>query len=85
MIKPLQDNLIIEPLVQPNPIPDGIVLPERARDDAQFGIVREVGPSVQALKPGDTVILPSWYDDKIEIDGKTYVVLAEKSISVRVS
>lgn len=81
MIEVLKDNLIIEPLKHDTV---EIILPERAQNAPKFGTVRFVGPDVQALKPGDTVILPTWNDDELEVDGKKYVVLAEKAISVRV-
>ena len=87
MIEPLQDNLIIEPIAISVIVEAEykIVLPNRAVSDKIFGTVRFVGPDVVSLKPGDTVILPSWNDDDIEVNGKKYIVLAEKSISVRVS
>ena len=89
MIEPLQDNLIIEPMDESGLLPGHIVLriilPERAQNAAKFGTVRFAGPDVVSLKPGDKVILPSWNDDEIEVDGKKYIVLAEKNISVRVS
>ncbi len=85
MIEPLKDNVIIEPITNPNPIPGGITLPERSRDALRFGMIGTVGPDVQALKPGDIVILPTWNDDELEVDGKKYIVLAEKAISVRIS
>jgi len=84
MIKPLQDNVIVEPMDESKLPPSHITLPNRARDDVRFGWVRSVGPCVDYLKPGDRVILPTWNDDEIEFDGKKYIVLAEKSISVRV-
>ncbi|KKN35476.1 hypothetical protein LCGC14_0783280 [marine sediment metagenome] len=85
MIEPLKDNVIVEPVVNPDLIPGGITLPERSRDALRFGRVAYVGPDVQGLKPGDTVILPTWNDDELEIDGKKYIVLAEKAISVRIT
>lgn len=85
MIEPLQDNLIIEPMDESKLPPSHIILPERAQNAAKFGWVRFVGPDVVSLKPGDVVVLPSWNDDEIEVDGKKYIVLAEKNISVRVS
>jgi len=89
MIEPLQDNLIIEPMDESGLLPGHIVLriilPDRPVSNPKFGTVRFVGPDVVSLKPNDTVILPSWNDDEIEVDGKKYIVLAEKNISVRVS
>ena len=85
MIEPLKDNVIIEPMKEPREIPDGIVLPERPRDAAQFGRIKYVGPDVQCLKPDDVVVLPTWNDDELEVNGKKYIVLAEKAISVRIT
>lgn len=85
MIEPLKDNVIIEPIKESGKTPGGIILPERAQSAAKFGAVRFVGPDVQSLKPGDIVILPTWNDDELEVDGKKYIVLAEKTISVRIT
>ena len=85
MIEPLQDNLVIEPIKESSETPGGIILPDRAQNIPKFGTVQFVGPGVVALKPGDVIMLPSWDDDKLEVDGKEYIVLAEKSISVRIS
>ena len=85
MIEPLKDNVIIEPIPESNETPGGIILPDRAQSAAKFGTVRFVGPDVVSLKLGDTVVLPTWNDDELEVNGKKYVVLAEKAISVRIS
>ncbi|KKN27416.1 hypothetical protein LCGC14_0864980 [marine sediment metagenome] len=85
MIEPLRDNVIVEPIVNPDLMPGRITIPDRAQKDPKFGVVGSVGPDVQGLKPGDTVILPAWNDDELEINGKKYIVLAEKAISVRIS
>lgn len=82
MIEPLQDNLIIKPIKE---TPKGVLLPERAQNTFDFGIVWLIGPDVKVLKQGDLVLLPSWDDDKLEVDGEKYIVLAEKNISVRIS
>ena len=85
MIEPLKDNVIIEPIYDPIDSIAGIILPERAQNIDKFGVVCFVGPDVQVLKPGDAVILPTWNDDELEVDGRKYIVLAEKAISVRIS
>lgn len=87
MIEPLKDNVIVRPIENHQPVyaPSGILLPDRSASDDHFGIVRFIGPDVKALKPGDVIIMPTWNDEKLEVDGKKYIVLAEKSISVRIS
>ena len=85
MIEPLKDNVIIEPIYDPIDSIAGIILPDRAQNAPKFGVVDSVGPDVEVLKPGDTVLLPGWDDIEMEIDGKKYIVLAEKAISVRIS
>lgn len=85
MIEPLKDNVVIKPTKASKAIPGGIILPDRAQKDPKFGVVDSVGPDVEALKSGDTVLLPGWDDIELEIDGEKYIVLAEKAISVRIS
>lgn len=85
MIEPLKDNVVIKPTKASETTPGGIVLPDRAQKDSEFGVVDSVGPDVVALKKGDTVLLPGWDDVKLEVGGVEYIVLAEKNISVRIS
>lgn len=85
MIEPLKDNVIIKPTKASETTPGGILLPDRAQKDPKFGVVDSVGPDVVALKKGDTVLLPGWDDIGLEIGGEKYIVIAEKSISVRIS
>ena len=87
MIEPLKDNVIIEPTILAAivRVEYKVVLPNRPIADPHFGTVRFVGPDVQVLKPGDLILLPTWNDDELEVDGKKYIVLAEKVISVRIS
>ena len=82
MIEPLGTNVVVKPIEE---TPEGVLLPERARDTLNFGIVWLVGPDVKVLKRGDLILLPSWNDDKLKVDGVEYVMLAEKSIGVRIS
>lgn len=85
MIEPLKDNVVIKPTKASEKTPGGILLPDRAQKDPKFGVVQSVGPDVQALKSGDVVLLPGWDDTTLEINGVKYIILAEKSISARIS
>ena len=85
MIEPLKDNVVIKPTKASETTPGGIILPDRAHNAPKFGVVDSVGPNVEVLKSGDTVLLPGWDDIELEIDGEKYIVLAEKAISVRIS
>ena len=85
MIESLKDNVIIEPIKESNETPGGILLPDRAQNIPKFGRVEYVGPDVQILKQHDIVVLPTWNDDELEVNGKRYIVLAEKVISVRIT
>ncbi len=84
MIEALQDNVIIELTKNPT-VATKIILPDRVASCPKFGTVRFIGPEVDRLTEGDVVVLPTWNDDELEVDGKKYIVLAEKNISVRVS
>ena len=87
MIEPLKDNVIIEPTISAAivRVEYGVVLPDRSISVDHFGVVRFIGPDVGVLKLGDVVVLPTWDDEKLEVDDKKYIVLAEKAISVRIS
>ena len=87
MIEPLKDNIIIESTTSAAivSVEYGVVLPDRSVSDVHFGVIRFIGPDVEVLKLGDMVVLPTWNDEKLEVNGKKYIILAEKAISVRVS
>lgn len=87
MIEVLQDNVVIEliPLAALVEIEHKIKLSDRLVSDSHYGTVYLVGPDVKRLDVGNVVVVPNWNDGNLEVDGKNCIILAEKSISMRIS
>lgn len=90
-LKPLSNNVVIEPLEAETTTKSGIVLPETAeREKPMRGKIVAVGPGKMnedgdaripmQVAPGDTVLFKKYGPDEIEMDGKKYLVGDEDDI-----
>ena len=83
-IRPLADNLLIEPAEKEQKTPSGIFIPETAKEKPQEGIVVEVGPGktdkdgkLESLpvKKGDRVLYKKWGGNEIKLGGKDFLIV----------
>lgn len=89
-IKPLHDNVVLEPLDAEKTTKSGIVLPETAdKEKPEKGEVLAVGPGKRSengqilpmgVKAGDRVLFKKYSPDEIKIDGKEYLLISESDI-----
>jgi len=89
-IKPLHDNVVLEPLDAEKTTKSGIVLPETAdKEKPEKGEVLAVGPGKRSengqilpmgVKAGDKVLFKKYSPDEIKIDGKEYLLISESDI-----
>ncbi len=87
-IKPLLDNVLIEPLERETQLPSGLVIPDTAKEKPQEGKVVAVGPGKmekgEMIKPqvkvGDRVIYKRYGGDELKIDGKDYLIVSADDI-----
>ncbi len=88
-IKPLSNNVVIEPIEEATTTASGIVLPDTAeKDKPQKGKIVSVGPGKMSdgqripmeIKVGDKVIFERYSPSKIKIDGKEYLLISESDI-----
>jgi len=88
-VKPLLDNILIEPLEKERKTASGIVIPDSAKEKPQEGKVVAVGPgkfveSGQMVKPavkvGDLVLYKKWGGNEVKIEGKDYLIVKEEDI-----
>ncbi len=88
-VKPLSDNILIEPVDREEKTPSGIVIPDTAKEKPQEGKVVAVGPghfseSGQMIKPGvkvdDRVIYKKWGGNEVKIEGREYLIVKEEDI-----
>jgi chaperonin GroES len=89
-IKPLADNIIIEPIKEEKKTKGGILLPDTAeKERPETGKVIAVGPGKKTssgkripidVKKGDIVIFSKYGPSEIKVDGKEYLVAREDDI-----
>ncbi len=88
-IKPLYDNVLIEPVEEDQTTASGIVIPDTAsKEKPQQGKVIAVGAGKTengkkiepSVKKGDKVIYKKWGGNEVELDGKEYLIVKSEDI-----
>lgn len=89
-IKPLADNVLIEPSAQEEKTKSGIFLPESAKKERpEQGKVIAVGSGKKTsagkiipmeVKVGDKVLFTKYGPNEIEINGKEYLIAKQEDI-----
>ena len=87
-IKPLADNILIEPLDREERTPSGILIPDTAKEKPQEGLIVAVGPGREeegklikpAVKIGDRVIYKKWGGNEVKVEGKEMLLVKEEDI-----
>lgn len=83
-IRPLEDNILIEPLEKEQRSAGGIVIPDTSKEKPQEGKVISVGPGKKTddgklvspdVKVGDRVIYKKWGGNEIKVSGKEYLMV----------
>lgn len=91
MLRPLEDHVVVEPVVQEEKTESGIYLPDTAhKDKPQTGKVVAVGTGrlldngtriASEVKVGETVVFAKYSGSEFELDGKDYIILRDSDIS----
>ena len=88
-IKPLFDNVLIEPLEKETTLPSGIVIPDSAKEKPQEGRVVAVGGGRvdsegkkigMVVKKGDIVMYKKWGGTDIKVDGKDMLLVKQEDV-----
>lgn len=88
-IKPLFDNLLIEPLEKETTLPSGIVIPDSAKEKPQEGKVKAAGEGKigedgkkipMIVKKGDIVMYKKWGGTEIKVDGKEMLLVKQEDV-----
>jgi chaperonin GroES len=88
-IKPLSDNILIEPIETKSKTEAGILLPDSAdKDRPEQGKVVAVGPGKQKdgkrlemdVKVGDTVLFSKYGPHELKFNGKQYLIAKQEDI-----
>jgi chaperonin GroES len=89
-IKPLLDNILIEPIKREEKTKSGILLPDTAeKEKPEEGIVIAIGPGGKrsqgkiipvSIKVGQKVLFKSYSANEIKVEGKDYLIAKEEDI-----
>lgn len=88
-IKPLADNILIEPMETETTLPSGIVIPDTAKEKPQEGKVVAVGPGKKTsegktmsleVKKGDVVMFKKWGGTEVKVEGKDMLLVKEEDV-----
>jgi len=87
-IKPLGNNILVEPLEREQKLPSGLVIPDSAKEKPQEGKVVAAGPGKtdhgqlvkMTVKVGDRVLYKRFGGDELKIDGKEYLMVTEDDL-----
>ena len=89
-IKPLSDNVLIEPIEKEKKTKSGILLPETAeKEKPEIGRVIAIGPGRKTssgkivpleVKVGDKVFFASYGPSEVKIEEKDYLIAKESDI-----
>lgn len=88
-IKPLFDNVLIEPLERETTTPSGIVIPDTAKEKPQEGKIVAVGSGgtdsegkkiEMTVKKGDIVMYKKWGGTEIKVEGKDMLLVKQEDI-----
>jgi chaperonin GroES len=88
-LRPLADNILLEPLEKEQKTPSGILIPDTAKEKPQEGLVVAVGPGRTNdagklmpldVKKGDKVLYKKWGGNEVKIEGKEYLIVKGEDI-----
>ena len=88
-VRPLADNLLLEPTLREEATRSGIVLPDTAnKERPEQGTVIAVGPGrlhegklqPMSVKVGDRVLFKKYGPDEIKVDEKKFLILGESDV-----
>ena len=88
-LRPLADYVVIEPLEEEERTPEGIVLPDVAKEKPQKGKVVAVGPgrllkngkrAAMSVKEGDTVLYGKYAGTEVKVGDKEFNIMRESEI-----
>ena len=88
-IKPLKDQVLIEPLEEEEKTASGIVLPDSAKEKPQKGVVRTLGTGGKDekgnkiefdFKVGDKVMYKKWGGNEVKVSGKEWLIVKMEDI-----
>jgi len=88
-IRPLQDRILVQPILEKEVRKGGIIIPDSAKEKPIEGRVKAVGkgkvgddgkPIKLEIKVGDKVLYSKYGGTEIKVDGEDYLLMREDDV-----
>jgi chaperonin GroES len=88
-IRPLQDRIMVQPILEKQVQKGGIIIPDSAKEKPIEGRVKAVGkgkigddgkPVKLEIKVGDKVLYSKYGGTEIKVDGEDYLLMREDDV-----
>jgi len=88
-IRPLQDRILVQPILEKQVQKGGIIIPDSAKERPNEGRVKAVGSGRLAedgkrikpeVKVGDKVLYEKYGGTEVKIDGEDFLLMPESSV-----
>ena len=88
-IRPLQDRILVQPILEKEVQKGGIIIPDSAKEKPNEGRVKAVGSGRMGddgkrikpeVKVGDKVLYEKYGGTEIKIDGEEFLLMSESSV-----
>ena len=83
-VKPLSDRVLILPNAAEEKTASGLIIPDTAKEKPLAGKVIDVGPGTaevkMEVKVGDEVLYGKYAGTELNIDGVSYLMMAQRDI-----
>lgn len=88
-IRPLQDRLLVQPILEKEVRKGGIIIPDSAKEKPIEGRVKAVGkgkigengkPIPMEVKKGDKVLYSKYGGTEVKVDGEDFLLMREDDV-----
>lgn len=79
-IKPLKNNVLVEPITKKKELESGIIIPRRSEQTPDTGKVVAIADAIEKFDVGDKIMFKKWGGIEVVEEGKEYLIIDEDDI-----
>jgi len=83
-LAPFADRVIVESEHAEARTQSGLIIPDTARERSQMGVVQAVGPDVEEVGVGMTVLFSKYAGTEVKLSSDEYLILSERDVLAEV-
>ena len=84
MIRLTAGKIAVDPMLDPDTSPGGIIIPDMAKSKCDQGIVRYIGDDVTDIEVGDHVLFSAYSGTTVRMDGEGVIIILRAEFVVGV-